>query len=163
MSPLVARDALVVFVAGEEVPGVIVYGLMKPGSRREVAFPLDVWISASAQDDYVLRGEGWQILTWDVQVDVWPLGDRWSIALRRTLQAMIASGACVAWIGAEGVPFVDPPELFLPERMSGGVLAWMTDDGASGGSLDPDFPLAPVSDEQMLGLRFHCRGLADAP
>jgi hypothetical protein len=45
--------------------------------------------------------------------------------------------------------------------MSGGVLGWMTDDGAFGCPLEPDLPLASVDDECPAMLRRHSAGLAD--
>jgi hypothetical protein len=157
-----ARDSLTIFVGGEEVPGIIVYGLFAVGSERPVKFPVDAWVSAPETESFRLFGEGWEVLTWEIPIDLWPAGEQWRAALQATLQAMISRGCRVAWIGAEGVPFCDPPELFNPECMSGGVLAWMTDSGDSGGDLDPDHPIARVADDILLRLRIHARGLADA-
>ena len=89
-------------------------------------------------------------------------GERWQRAVRVTLQAMVDRGARVAWLGAEGVPFCDPPELFSPECMSGGVLGWITDSGEYSCELDPDRPIARAADDTLLKLRLHARGLADA-
>ena len=61
-------------------------------------------------------------------------------------------GCRVAWVGAEEIPFCDPPGLFDPACMTGGVLAWPI-DGSFGCPLDPDQPLTAASDEEMLQLR----------
>lgn len=82
--------------------------------------------------------------------------------IRASLTAIIEAGCCVARVGAEGFPFCDPPQLFDPSCMAGGVLAWMTGRGQFMCSLDPDAPVSPVPDEQLLLLRNHAHGLADA-
>jgi hypothetical protein len=66
---------------------------------------------------------------------------------------LIDVGCRVAWVGAEGIPFCDPPGLFDPDCMTGGVLAWLTSDGWFGCPLDPDQPLEPAPDRQLLRLR----------
>jgi hypothetical protein len=159
---LLARDAMTIFVEGDEVPGIIVYGLLGAGTARSVDFPSSVWVGAPDPGQFRLFGSRWQVLTWEVPVDVWPVGDRWTAAIRATLKAMLDRGARVAWIGAEGLPFCDPPELFDPGCMSGGVLAWMTDVGDFSCPLDPDVPLDPVGDDVLRQLRGHAQGLADA-
>ena len=40
-----ARDNLTIFVDGDEVPGIIVYGVFALGSGRPVDFPAASWIS----------------------------------------------------------------------------------------------------------------------
>lgn len=153
---------MTIFVAGDEVPGLIVYGLFAPGSERKVEFPSRAWISSPVPNEFRLFGDGWEVLTWEVPIDIWPTGERWRAAMGSTLEAMIERGGRVAWIGAEGVPFCDPPELFSPDCMSGGVLAWMTDAGDSDLPLDPDRPLTPITDDALRELRLRARGLADA-
>jgi len=110
----------------------------------------------------MLHGETWEVATWDVPIVIWPTGDGFVAATGTTLRAMIKSGCRVAWVGAEGLPFCDPPQLFDPTCMSRGVLAWMTDDGQFECPLDQDAPLSPVSDERPQALRIHSHGLADA-
>ena len=153
---------MTIFVEGDEVPGLIVYGLFLPGSDRQVEFPSSVWISRPVPCEFRLFGDGWEVLMWEVPIDIWPTGERWRAAIRSTLKAMIERGGRVAWIGSEGGPFCDPPKLFSPDCMSGGVLAWMTDVGDSDIPLDPDLPLAPITDDGLRELRLHARGLADA-
>lgn len=157
-----ARDALVVVVDGDEVPGLIFYGLALPGRRRPTAFPSQVWISAPEAVEFMLYGETWEVATWEMPVVIWPAGDEFVAAVRSTLLALIKAGCRVAWVGAEGVPFCDPPRLFDPGCMARGVLAWMTDEGAFDCPLDPDLPIAPADDESLRMLRNHSRGLADA-
>lgn len=162
MTALPARDCLTIFVEGKEVPGLIVYGLAVLGSRHQTGFPSNAWRAVSQVDVYTLRGEAWEVGTWDVPIIIWPAREEFVAAVRLTLGAMIEGGCRVAWVGAEGLPFCDPPQLFDPDCMSGGVLAWMTDDGTFDCPLDPDSPLAPVPDAQLRVLRGHSKGLADA-
>lgn len=160
MMPPLARDALSVFVGGEEMPGFIVYGLFPRGSSRPV-FPAEAWILAGAVREFTLIGEAWEIPRWDVPIAVWWTGDQFIAAVRATFAAIINGGGRVAWIGAEGLPFCDAPQLFDTDCMSGGVLAWMADVGAFDCPLNPDSPLTPVNDESLKTLKNHARGLAD--
>lgn len=158
-----ARDALTIFVDGEEVPGLIVYGLAAPGQWRSVTFPSDSWPATRRIEESMLHGEAWQVAMWEVPIIIWPSAEELAGAARVSLKAMIDGGCRVAWIGAEGVPFCDPPQLFDPDCMSGGVLAWMTDVGDFECPLDPDRPLEPVGDDRLQSIRSHAQGLADIP
>ncbi|MER7245693.1 hypothetical protein [Kribbella sp. NPDC000426] len=162
VSPRHARDSLVVVVDGDEVPGISVYGLARCGVRRTTVLPLDPWYGAIAVDEFTLRGDAWEIPSWDLPIVIWPTIDEFPATIRTLLAAVIESGCVVAWIGAEGLPFCDPPQLFDPTCMSGGVLAWMTDDGRFECKLDPDAPVPAVPDQTLLMLRRHAGGLADA-
>lgn len=161
MTAPLARDALTIFVAGEEEPGLIAYGLTPPGAWRGVGFPADAWLAQPEPEAFELHGDHWRVQGWEVPIVIWPTGLDFKTAVSRTLDALIRGGCRVAWIGAEGVPFCDPPGLFDPQCMAGGVLAWMTDDGRFDCPLDPDRVLAPVSDDELLKLRAHSHGLAD--
>lgn len=163
MTARLVRDALTVFVGGDEEPGLIAYGLSEPEAWRDVDFPADAWLAQPEPEVFELHGDNWRVYAWEVPIVIWPTGSDFQIAVNRTLDALIRGGCRVAWIGAEGVPFCDPPGLFDPECMSGGVLAWMTDDGRFDCPLDPDRVLDPVSDDELLRLRAHAHGLADSP
>jgi hypothetical protein len=106
---------------------------------------------------------GWEVVLWEFPVVTWPSAAELERAIRVTLATMIEGRCRVAWIGAEGIPFCDPPDLFSPDCTSGGVLAWMNDAGDFDCPLDPDGTLSPISDEEMLRLREHAEGLADRP
>lgn len=161
MTAALARDALTIFVAGDEKPGLIAYGLTSPESWQEVGFPAHAWFASPEPESFVLHDDNWLVYGWEIPIVRWPSGSAFDTAVWHTLEALIRSGCRVAWIGAEGVPFCDPPGLFDPECMSGGVLAWMTDDGRFECPLDPDRALTPISDDDLLGLRAHARVLAD--
>jgi hypothetical protein len=162
VTPSLARDSLTIFVDGDEVPGLIVYGLALRDTWRSVGFPAEVWLAVPEVEEFRLHGDSWQVVMWEVPIIVWPSAREFAAAVRHTLGAMIDGGCRVAWIGAEGVPFCDPPQLFDHDCMSGGVLAWMTDDGGFECPIDPDRPLVPVSDHRLHALRVHAQGLADA-
>lgn len=160
MSRALARDSLTIFVDGDEVPGLIAYGLRQPGQGR-CSVPSDAWIAEPEITEHRLLGEGWEVLTWEIPIIIWPRAGEFRVSLLRTIRALIDGGSRVAWIGAEGLPFCDPPELFDTACMAGGVLAWMTDAGDYDCPLDPDAPLSPAKDDVLHRLRAHAKGLAD--
>lgn len=162
MSSRLARESLVVVVDGDEVPGITIYGLAGLGGSRRAVFPADAWIGAPLVDEFILRGDSWEIVTWDVPILVWPRVDEMRTAVRVSLAALVDAGCSVSWIGAEGLPFCDPPQLFDPDCMSGGVLAWMTAQRGFDCALNPDDPITPISDQHLSMLRQYARGLADA-
>ncbi|GAB3953379.1 hypothetical protein GCM10029976_093440 [Kribbella albertanoniae] len=161
-SDRLARDAAVVIVDGDEVPGLSFYGLVGRGCLGTFVLPAGEWPGDPEARFYLLHGVAWEVANWDLPVVVWSTGGRFRDAIRQTLAAVIAAGCRVAWVAAEGFPFCDPPALFDPECMSGGVLAWMTAEGDFACPLDPDAPLPPVNDEQLMMLRQYSLGLADA-
>lgn len=77
----------------------------------------------------------------------------WDAALSGTLDAVVGAGAAVAWIGADEGCFVDPPELFATTRMTGCVLACVSDDGTRHLPLRADRPIVPVGDDVLVALR----------
>ena len=162
MIRLPVRETLKIIVDGDEVPGLIAYGLRGPDSQAAASFPADAWIAQPEPTDFTFRGEAWEVLIWEVPIVIWPAPSEMQSVLRATLGGLIESGCRVAWIGAEGLPFCDPPQLFDPQCMSGGVLAWMTDKGAGDFRIDPDAPITPVGEDVLLALRAYATGLADA-
>lgn len=66
-----------------------------------------------------LHGDGWSVALWDVPVAHWAsVTDTF-----RDVREIIRRGCVVAWVGAEGFLFSDPPHLFDLAFMSGGVLS----------------------------------------
>lgn len=158
-------EGLVVVGDGEFVPGFIVYGL---GASGCVSTDLPDAIADGLWDGpgpgvklFRLHGEGWEVMLWEIRVSRWPTGLEWRQKQANLFDAMIAQGAAVVWIG-DGFNFSDPPWLFDPRYMSGGVLVWRTSGGQQGGELDPMASSVPISDEEMLRLRYLAAGLADA-
>jgi len=156
-----AREGLTVFFDGEERPGVIFYALARPGTTNSVVFPIGLWPRGEARP-FRLGGESWEVHGWDLALGEWPRGIDWTRAVHDTLKSLVDAGAVVAWVGAEGCPFSDPPDLLSPEWMSGGVLAAITSAGEFICAIDPDLPVQALSDDELASLRRHARGLADA-
>lgn len=153
-----AREVLTVFIDGDEAPGVIFYALRPSGAGEQPAFPTDIWPDAHTRG-FRLHGDAWEILGWDVAIHRWPSSEQWREAVRLTLHHLIEGGAVVAWLGAEGSAFSDPPYLFNPEWMTDSALAAMTSDGEFACAVDVD---QPVPDDELSRLREHAQGLADA-
>lgn len=160
MPDRVARQQLVIFASGEEVTGAIFYGLFHPGGHGAAQFP-GVWGMERPTNRFLLEGDGWEVLMWEVAIDPWPPQSEWSSSVQVTLSALTRAGARVAWLGGEGFVFSDPPTLFDPVHMTRAVLTWLTDDGATGGEVDLDEPVRPVDDDVLRRLRAYSHGLSD--
>ena len=157
-----AREVLRVIHGGEELPGVTFYGLVPRGGWAHPDFSVDLWVSGGRVEEFMLYGEVWEIPCWDFALNAWPSGDGWSKSVRETLQWICENGSTVGWMSAEGRPFCDPPFLFDPGCMSGGVLAYITPDGNFECAVDLDGPLQSVQDGTLRSLRSYGRGLVDA-
>lgn len=125
-SPLTA-DVLTIFWKGVEVPGFICYGYWPSSSQPSVAFPFESWPAGTLTDDTWLAewrdGElEWRVLRRDVRVARWPAREHWPECVRRTLECFIESEVLLAWCATEG-SFPDPPALFQPRLMEGGMWA----------------------------------------
>lgn len=156
-----AREVLTVFFDGDELPGVIFYALRPSGTGAEPDFPTDIWPDTDTRG-FRLHGHSWEVLGWDVVIHRWPSRGQWRETVRLTFQHLIEGGAVVAWLGAEGSPFSDPPYLFSPEWMTDSVLAAMTSDGDFVCAVDVDQPVQTLPDDELSRLRQHAQGLADA-
>lgn len=156
-----AREALTVFVGGEEMPGVIVYGIRRVG-LSPMEFPSREWSLSHEPRTSRLYGETWEVLGWDLAIDAWPASEDWRGVVKRTLSVLVSAGCAVAWLGAEGCPYSDPPDLFSPAWMDGGVLAALTSQGDFLCPVDPNEPLRYLSPENLELLRARAAGLADA-
>lgn len=99
---------------------------------------------------------------WDARVARWPSAEEWATVVLTTLQALRSAGATVAWFGLEGF-FVDPPLLFDPNVMSGGVWAALDEDGILYGPPPLNGRFEPLSDTVLTNLRRCVAPLAAAP
>lgn len=138
-----------VFVGGEERTGYILYGLWSEASAPSEQLDAGaLGVGAAIARPFRLVGDGWNILG----VDCAFAGDpEYREALDRIesqLDAIIATGARVAWMGSEGLPFADPPDLFTLEWMEGGVLAGRSRDGDLMSGIRTD-GFVPLSEQQM--------------
>jgi hypothetical protein len=156
-----AREVLTVFIDGEERSGIALYALLPSGSGSALALP-DLQWPTSDTHEFCLHGEAWEVVGWDVALDVWPQGAQWTDFIRQALDGLVRRGAVVAWVGAEGFVVADPPDLFSPDAMTGSVLAAMTARGIFLCPTESDLPVSPLEDDELLLLRQHARGLADA-
>lgn len=156
-----ARELLTVIAHGEFRPGIIAYGLRDSTASKNASFPYEIWSAEIEVNEHLLHGDSWEVVRWDIQIDRWPEPDAWEDVVKETLSSLITAGAVVAWLGQEGF-FADPPDLFKPEQMTGGVLAAMTESGDFVCPVDPDKPLKTLPDSKLLELRLASKGLADA-
>lgn len=156
-----AREQMVVYWDGEEAAGFIIFALRSRSSEpvlRQLEFG---WIIEPDQDSWLLVGEAWEAGAWYIKVTAWPSAKAFRESTSTLLQGLIDEGWSVAWIGGEG-SFADPPKLFSPEAMSGGVLAAYSIDTGLIDVLDLDLPLRALTDFQMLALRDASHGLASS-
>jgi len=133
------RESLGIFWEGDEVDGVLFYGLWS----EEEAAPdglLAAWPRSTGHRVRRLFGPGWVVRMWEVRVVDWPSADAWGELVLGTLRGITDAGACVAWGGLEGF-FVDPPALLRDG--TDGVWCARTGSGAEFGppSLDGPFTL----------------------
>lgn len=163
MSRSLVRESLTVVIAGDEVPGVIVFALFEPGLVNEGPLIPSRTLAVDRARPFMLHGPRWRVLTWDVPIATWQTLAEVTSDIRSTLADLVDRGAQVAWVGAEGLPFVDPPDLFEPAYMTGSVLAWLTSSGDFGCMIDPDRPFPSADDDVLRRLRRHSAGLSDAP
>ena len=149
---------LTVLYRGEPHAGLAIYGIRTPRPDAPQP-PTDLWPDGEHWSEHLLFGDGWQVPMWEIALRRWPAQADFDAALSGTFAALFAEGCVLAWVGAE--LFADPPDLFLPEFMSGGVLVAATPD-QSFGRLDLDAAVQPIGDDQLLQLRELSHGLAAA-
>lgn len=158
---VLVKEALRVFVDGEETSGVIFYGL-RPYGSSQIKFPAHLWPPNHRLRPSRLLGESWEIVLWDLGLNQWPSASNWVDTVRQTLAVIVESGCVVAWMGSEGLPVSDPPHLFSPEQMPSSVLAALT---AQGDFFEPpslDSPVRTLNSSELKFLRKRATGLADA-
>lgn len=139
-----ARDLHVIW-EGEECPGISFYAL-RQDLNQEPTFPIDLWNELFAHKHLLLFGEGWKVDLWDCRVNLSKAP--WQDLCEQTLEVLVRNGSRVAWIGL-GELFVDPPELFNPVFMSGGVMIAVARSGLKflkrkGGGFEP------LTDDEMI-------------
>ena len=148
---MLTEQALGIFWHGEEVDGLILYAFWPGLTETAPPFPKAGWIPGIEVKRGRLTGEGWTVFVWDVHVCQWPPKEQWGFLLEETLKALCRTGAVVAWCGLEG-RFVDPPSLFDPEEMSGGVYAFYIPQVGFRCTAWPGEEFAAVGDDELLNL-----------
>lgn len=155
------RDALTIYWQGDEVSGLTFYGLRHFG-HEDSASLLDIHCDYVTDSDIsLLSGNAWEVVVWYVKVAHWPSATEFPGLIKCGLERMQALGCVVSWLGCPG-NFVDPPDLFLPEFMSGGVLAAITAPSRFEIAVNLDEPLCGLPDDVLLRLREESKGLAQA-
>ena len=139
-----------VFIDGTEVLGFIVYGLWS----GDLASTTEVNDESLPVQDATLRpfrlfGDGWTILGYDVGFHGLAAYQSAISKAEILLDSILDLGAHVAWMGYEGLPFADPPDLFTSEWMEGGVLAGKTRDGIFRSGIDTTSGHFPLDLHQM--------------
>jgi hypothetical protein len=152
---------MTVYWDGEEATGFIVFALGGPQVKRPRTLPNLDWPVEFDVRSSTLTGERWKVAVWYVRVSAWPTARRFRDSIRQLLCGLVGEGYSAAWVGIDG-SFVDPPELFMPKAMSGGVLAACSDTTGFLEAVDLDEPFRALSDEDMLRLREASGGLASA-
>lgn len=153
----VAKDVLHIVDRGELTSGIAMFALGSTSGWIPPEFPRREWDLTTNPTRFRLHGPGWVVHEWDVPIARWPDRIDFQERVKRTLTYLIDAGSTVAWISGEGFPFCDPPSLFDPDCMSGGVLTWLTDRGEYGSPISPEQPLEPASDETLELLRGYYR------
>lgn len=155
------NEILTVFMDGEFVPGVMLYGLDSNADDGEPCFPYGAWPWLAGLKTFVLGGEHWRVRLWEIALPEIPSPELLWDATATTLGVLIDAGCLTAWMGLEG-GFRDPPSLFLPECMSGGVVAARSASGRQWGRFGTLRPFGQLSDEDLLALRIEAQPLASA-
>jgi hypothetical protein len=126
MDTVLTEDALTILWDGHERSGILAYEYW-PGPASVGAPRVAAWPSGTETKAFVLRDiehdpPGWTVIEWTILVCQWPPVGAWFSLIESILVGLCEGGASVAWCGLEG-HFADPPSLFLPCEMSGGVWA----------------------------------------
>jgi|GEM_PF-3341475 len=122
------QASLGIFWKGEEVDGITVYAYWPRKLEKEPLLELVVEPESTQRKPTRLDSENWTVWLWDIRVTRWPRADCWISMVVKMLQGLVDQGATVAWCGLEGM-FVDPPGLFDPQVMLGGVWAAVDNQG----------------------------------
>lgn len=152
------EDALGVVFRGEEVPGLLVYGIGEPGWHTGLP-PVEGsgWVEVGR---WVLVTEHAHVVVVTLAVtDMGELRRAWPAPLDRASDVLLAHGAVACWWMLEAAAYADPPALFDPAE-TGGVLGWVTrQEGTGWPGLDD--PATDVPPESLLRLRSLTAGLSD--
>ncbi len=135
----------------EETEGVLVYGYWNKEFDLPT-FPFQIWSADTQVQNNTLWGDGWFVLEWTVRICTWPLSNTWKQVIQGTLEAMCETGAIVAWCAVEAC-FADPPSLFSPESMSGGVYAALIPNSQFWCSAKPGLHFQALDDSILLKLK----------
>lgn len=148
---------------GELVSGVTIFGLRSMSESPLSDFVAEDWPMELGHDIGRLFGDHWEVFQVSVRVDLEALDQAaFQRMVDASLESLLAQGCRVSWLGTVGA-FADPPDLFTPRYMAEGVFALRTKGARTTWNLSDTGVVLSLPDEELLGARRYCAGLADAP
>lgn len=151
--PQLAKDQLAIFREGDEVPGIIAFGLRPNSITRPASFPGSRWPARTTLEEHHYVYSKSHVIVWRIGLQSWPSPDLWESALVTTLDRLLDAGSVVSWIGRGEGCYCDPPSLFDQSCMSGCVLAAKTSELRLVDTFSPYAALCSLSDEDLARLR----------
>lgn len=151
-----AKDQLTIFRKGEEVPGLIAFGLRPNSSGSSPHFPAATWPTGTTLDEHFYEYSRSHVVVWRIGLQSWPPPHQWSSSLVATLDSLLDAGSVVSWIGRGEGCYCDPPSLFDQSCMSGCVLAAKTSQLSIVEEFSPYAPLYSLGDSDLSRLRQVC-------
>jgi len=91
------NEILTVFMDGEFVPGVMLYGLDSNADDGEPCFPYGAWPWLAGLKTFVLGGEHWRVRLWEIALPEIPSPELLWDATATTLGVLIDAGCLTAW------------------------------------------------------------------
>ncbi|RME57009.1 hypothetical protein D6779_09585 [Candidatus Parcubacteria bacterium] len=142
------RESLGIFWNGEEVDGLLVYGLWVGEVTKPPRITFDHWPPGTEAKARRLFGADWTIWLWEIRIVQWPSSSAWSELVKSLLNQIVDADAIVAWAGLEGM-FVEPPDLFHKDKMGGGVWAAVLPSRRQFGIPGLDEPFQPLDEHAL--------------
>ncbi|EMS1061979.1 hypothetical protein WKS79_000448 [Providencia stuartii] len=133
-----------------DVDGQTFYLFNKDADYITPDFPIFLWPEGTKTKKYKLFGNEWVTWVWDVRFSTYP--GEWKVVTKNTLTYFISHGARISWCGLDGY-FSDPPGLFDPSEMSGGVYAALTADDNFICHTDLYSKYQPLNDNELMYLK----------
>ncbi len=152
MTNRLTEESLGIYWKGEEVDGIMVYGYWKGKTNTEPSFPVSIWPEGTEFSTFHLYGDDWDAWLWEIPIYHWPQAEEWEDLIRKTLQGLNQSGAKIAWCGIEG-HFADPPYLFDPKEMAGGVYAAYAKEFGFKCTAHIGKPFSTLTNDELLKLK----------
>ncbi|HYX37137.1 MAG TPA: hypothetical protein VE954_28885 [Oligoflexus sp.] len=148
------EESLGIFWRGDEVDGITLYAY---GPGAELEDPSQALADLGLQDFTFkqatkLSGDSWTVHVLDVKVSRWPSAAQWPATIQRLLRALLGTKAQVAWAGLDEI-FAEPPSLFDPEKMQGGVWAALLANGHFSLAAQLGQPMVTLPREEMLTIQ----------
>jgi len=150
--PLLTEKSLGIFWSGEEVDGITIYGISKESLAKPTQPISKIWSDRAEFKYSSLNGSDWVVRVCDIRILAWPSVSEWPSIIQSTLQAITDQGALVSWAAVEGC-FAEPPNLFDPESMGGGVWSIYSEEDGFYCPATLEKEMAYVDDEVILKFR----------